>query len=242
MRFLWSRHSIRWFLEASAYSDFHRNLAERIKPYLRPDDTLCDAGCGLGRLDLELAPYVSSLTAIDTDSNVISELQKDAAQLGLKNLQALCGDAAALTGCFDLVLMSFFGKTGMSAYYPLCRRKLIRIVNAVNQSKLYPNQQRHTQKDTISSVKQELTAKGSGFDLVVDKFEFGQPLRSWQEGELFISHHAPKASPQEISNFLHDNAVSTGRDDFPYYLPNHKEIGIFIIDASYSWEKSSVAK
>ena len=232
LQFRWSRESINWLLDASAYTGFHSKLAEQIAPYLEPDATLCDIGCGLGRLGLELAPYVSRLTAIDIDSRVIARLKQDAALQNLKNLHAICADAATLNERFDIVLMSFFGKHGKSieVYYPFCRRKLICIVNAANKSSLYPGHYRQTIKDTIPSVQKDLTDQGRGFKLIVDSFEFGQPLRSRRDGEKFIFHQAPEASPEEISDFLRENAIPTGRDDFPLYLPNMKEIGIFVID------------
>jgi len=232
LRFLWNHQSIQWYLDASAYTGFHNKLAKQITSYLEPDDTLCDIGCGLGRLGLELAPYISNLTAIDIDPRVIAQLQQDAVLKNLKNLHAICMDAITLNKCFDIVLMSFFGKSGssMETYYQLCRRKLICIVNAANKSNLYPNHYRQTLKDTISSVQKDLADQGRNFKLIINSFEFGQPLRSWQDGEKFIFHHAPKASAEEVSDFLQRNTIATRQDDFPFYLPNMKEIGIFIID------------
>ena len=234
MSFFWTQQSIRWHLDASTYTGFYKKVAKRIVPYLKPSDTLCDAGCGLGSLDLELAPYVLNLTAIDIDPRVIDQLRQEAALKGLENLHAMCGDATLLKRHFDIVLMSFFGKSedGLKAYYQLCRRKLIRIVNAENRGNLYPNHHRQTTKDTIPIVQKDLVDQGFEFELIIDSIEFGQPLRSWHDGEDFIFHHAPAASAKEVNDFLHENIISTNQEDFPFYLPNMKRIGIFIIDIS----------
>jgi len=77
MLFGWDEQTIRWFLDASAYTDFHQTLARKITPYLDPGDTLCDLGCGLGRLDLELAPHVMCLTAVDIDETGRLIVKKD---------------------------------------------------------------------------------------------------------------------------------------------------------------------
>ena len=74
-------------------------------------------------------------------------------------------------------------------------------------------------------------AKKLKYSLELDSIEFGQPLRSQRDAELFVLQNAPKADAEEISNFLDKNLVSTRRDDFPLYLPNKKELGIFIINA-----------
>jgi len=34
----------------------------------------------------------------------------------------------------------------------------------------------------------------------------------------------------EVSDFLNGRIVNTGRDDFPLFLPNEKEFGIFIVN------------
>lgn len=232
MPFHWSKQSILWFLNASTYTGFHHALAQVLLPYLEPDDTMCDIGCGLGRLDLELAPHVAQLTALDIDSQVVGILDRDAQSRNLSRLQVRCADAAHLTEHFDILLMSFFGKSGsgIQDYLRLCSKKLIRIVNVENSSSLYPERYRRTKKDTVSVIHKELAELELRFCLEIASIEFGQPLRSQQEAEQFILHHAPKAGKEEVLTFLQEHLTQTGREDFPFYLPNRKEIGIFIID------------
>ena len=231
MRFLWNEQSIRWFLDASVCTGFHQQLAMRMAPYLEPNDTLCDVGCGLGRLDLALAPHVSELTAIDVDESVIAKLRQDVTAAGIQNLHARCADATELKDPFDVIVMSFFGGSGigMDEYLRLCRRGFIRIVNAENKGNLYPGSHRRTVKETIASVRQELSGQDCRYELVADTIEFGQPLRSWRDAEQFVLCNAPEATDREVNDFLCENARHTGRDDFPIYLPNPKDIGIFVI-------------
>ncbi|MCL1791139.1 MAG: methyltransferase domain-containing protein [Peptococcaceae bacterium] len=231
MHFLWNDQSIQWFLEASAYTGFHQRLAKRLVPFLRADDTLCDMGCGLGRLDLEIAPYVARLAAVDINEKVIAKLQSDVILSGVQNLQAFCADITEMKESFDVVVMSFFGGSGygMDGYLARCRRRLIRIVNAENKGSLYPGSHRRTVKETIPTVKQELLDQGCRFELVTDSIEFGQPLRSMEEAKGFVLWNAPGASEEEVKEFLRENAEHTGRKDFPIYLPNPKKIGVFVI-------------
>ena len=230
MRLKWEGQTIQWFLDAGAYTGFHRKLAQRIIPYLKPEDSLCDAGCGIGRLDLELAPYVSGITAVDINENAIDVLRRDAAALGLHNLRAEIRDAEDLTEPFDVVLLSFFGQSNMFEFMKLCRRRLIRIVDACNVSKLYPERYKEYMKDTVPVVAGQLEAKGISYKLESAALEFGQPLRSLQDAEAYVVNNAPEAGSSEVSEFLSENLAQTGRDDFPFYLPNKKELGIFIID------------
>jgi SAM-dependent methyltransferase len=230
MRFSWDEQTVQWFLDAGVYTEFHKILAQKIKPYLEPGCTLCDAGCGLGRLDLELAAYVKELTAIDLSANAIDVLRCDAKALGLDNLRTDVCDADTLTKSFDIVVLSFFGQSNMLHFLKLCRHRLIRIVSADNKSGLYPERYRCNVKDTVPIVCAELDAQGIRYKLELYSFEFGQPLRSWRDAELYVLNNAPKATAEEVRNFLNESITRTGRDDFPFYLPNQKDLGIFIID------------
>jgi len=230
MSFLWDDQNIKWFLAASSYTSFHKELAERIAPHLESSDELGDIGCGLGRIDLELAPHVASLTAIDINEVVIAQLQRDATRLELHNLHARCADVTALPDTFDVVIMSFFGKSvTKSEYRQFCRRRAIRVVNAENSGHLYPDNHRQTSKDTIPIVQHELEKQGYRYQLLTHTIEFGQPLCSWQDAEQFVLYNAPTITEEESQAFLQKNATQTGRNDFPIYIPNPKDIGIFVI-------------
>ena len=230
MRFSWDEQTIQWFLDATAYTEFHKTLAQNIKPYLEPGSTLCDAGCGLGRLDLELAAYVKELIAIDVNTNAISVLRCDAKKLGLDNLRAEVCDADALTKTFDTVLLSFFGQSNMAHFLHLCRHRLIRIVNADTKSGLYPERYRCNVKDTVPIVCAELDRLGMRYKLELYSCEFGQPLRSWEDAEQYVLKNAPKATSREVHDFLNKNITRAESKEFPFYLPNQKNLGIFIID------------
>ena len=230
MLFGWDEQTIRWFLDASAYTGFHKTLARKIAPYLKPDDTLCDLGCGLGRLDLELAPYVSRLTAVDINETAIELLRRDIGISGRHNMSAECADAGALRGNFDVLLTSFFGEANTSDFLKLCTRKLIRVVHMDNKGRLYPGQPRYAKKDTVETVRLELIGMGADFKLETASVEFGQPLGSWGDAVLFVRNNAPDAGDDEIERFLRENTERTDREDFPFYLPNPKEFGIFVIE------------
>jgi len=230
MHIKWDENGIRWFLDAGEYTGFHKMLAQKIIPYLLPGDTLCDAGCGLGRLDLELTEYVQSIRSIDINDDAISVLQKDIVNLGKQNIRAEVCDASALDETYDVMLLSFFGQSNMLDFLKNCRRRLIRVVSMENNSTLYPSRHRNYTRDTVASVQEELDAQGIKYSLELSALEFGQPLRTWQDAEQYILRNAPEAPDDEVNDFLKEHLQNTGRDDFPYFLPNYKEFGIFIID------------
>ena len=231
MRFEWNEQTIGWFMDASIYTGFHKSLAQLIVPYLSPEGTLCDLGCGLGRLDIELAPFLTKITAVDINENAAEILRRESITAGLANIDILCGDASSLTETFDFVLMSFFGQANTLDFLKLCKQRLIRIVSADNKSGLYPQKYRCNVKDTVPIVQKELDAKGISYKLELHSIEFGQPLRSLQDAIQYVLNIAPEASDAEVSDFLNESILHTDESDFPLYLPNQKRFGIFVFES-----------
>ena len=230
MFFSWDEQSIKWFLDAAAFTGFHKALALRIVPYLEPGDTVIDVGCGLGRLDIELCAYVSEITAIDINEHVTQTLLQDIERLKLKNLRVLKGDVYDSDETFDVMLMSLYGSPDNSVLFKRFRRRLIRIVSAGTKSHLYPESHRVNKKESVAQVQDEFESLGVSYKLDLCSIEFGQPLISLQDAGAFVLKNAPNAKADEVEGFLSENITETGREDFPYYLPYQKQLGIFIID------------
>lgn len=233
MAFAWTEESIRWFLDASAYTGFHAALADKLLPHLGGVNTLLDVGCGLGRVDLELAPHLGELTAVDIDERVIALLGEEANRRGLAGLRAVCGDAGEIARPFDAILMTFFGTSVwlLDRFLPQCKR-LIRVVNSENTGHLYPLKYRRDKRGTARAATQDLQDRGLPYRREEWVLEFGQPLSSEEDGVRFVLHHAPAATRAEVDAFLREHAISTGRTDFPLYLPNQKRLSVFILENS----------
>lgn len=231
MCFTWTDQSIKWFLTASRYTGFHKKLAQYILPSLTNDMSICDFGCGLGRLDIELAPFVKKIYAIDISQDVIDVLRQDIKVLSLNNVLPRCANADSLNETCDVGIMSFFGKSvrDMLYYRGLCNKHLIRIVNMQNTSTLYPTRHRKAVKNTAIQVTQELKQSNMAFEFIDTFIEFGQPLRSQEDAVAYVKSNAPNATLEEIYEFLETHVKDTGRLDYPLYLPNLKHLGIFII-------------
>lgn len=231
MKFFWTKQRIDWFIDASEYTGFHRNLAQEIFPEIHPDDSIVDFGCGIGLLDLALAERAKKICGMDISEEAITQMNCEIANKNLKNVTALHKDATQFDGYCDVGIMSFFGKSSedMGFYRKKCHKKLIRIANIKNDSTLYPKQYRKTCKDTAEDVKQELLEHDLPSSFKSIELEFGQPLRSEAEVFSFIHFNAPKITNGEMELFLKEKVVHTNDKKFPFYIPNKKPIGIFTI-------------
>ncbi len=234
MPYQWNPDRVRWYLAASAYTGFHDELAGALRPYLRAGDTLCDLGCGPGLLSLALAPHLRGVTAVDIDPDVLGELRQRAAQQSLGNITVVHGSAQALSGVFDALLLCFFGAGGdeVLTYLPLCTRTALHVADWDSAGGLYPRTRRHSHKATAADVQEAFEKAGVPYRLIHQALEFGQPLRNRDDGLAFLRDLAPEAPDAERVRFLDGYARETGREDYPLYLPNHKELGLFVVDAT----------
>lgn len=233
MAFVWTQNRIEWYLTASRHGDFHRQLAAKIRPYLFPGDRLCDLGCGLGRLDLELAPSVAHITCVDTEEAVLACLKRDAAAAGIGNLSAQRGDVRDIQTVFDVAIMAFFGHPPqmMLDCLKLASRFLIRIANTRREGAALQPSEHSRKRQTAEDIAAQLDKEGRSYKLLLDAFEFGQPLKSQEDAAAFLRCNAPDIQKEALDEFLAQRLITTGRADFPFYLPGKKELGIFIIEA-----------
>lgn len=227
----WDAQQVEWFGRASAYGSFHQKLAAMVAPCLRPTDSLCDVGCGMGRLSLALAPQVARVTGIDVRPRAVEAMRAEAAARGLANVQAVLGDARRLAVPYDVVVMSFFGRgvLEMRQLLPWCRRRLVRVLNATVGGHLYPGKYRRRAIGG-EALRAELKALGLPYECLPATLEFGQPLRDMAEAEAFVHSHSGQATAAEVEEFLKQHLQTTGREDWPFYLPNPKAVEVFIID------------
>lgn len=232
MAFTWSRDRIRWYLDASRHSDYHRRLAEQIRPFLRPEDQVCDLGCGLGQLDLELAPYVAGITCVDTDAAVLQQLAADAKARGFANLTVRQGEAGQLQGQFDVVLLVFFGTPASLMFSCLshARRAMIRVVSASDGVQAAGSVARMggLRRESAEDVARELSQAGYFYQRKRCVLSFDQPLSSWQEAEAFVRASAPAATDQMVEAFLRRHLVPEQDSAFPWKLPKEKALEIFV--------------
>ena len=232
MALRWNEQCVEWYTIAANESTFHDTLADVIAPSLLKADTLCDVGCGLGRLSLALACGVASVVALDENPYAVQALRQRVAALELRNYTVVQGDAARLRVPYDVLLLSFFGRStdAVLAMMPLCRRRMVCVVHAGEGGNLYPVQVPKKRMNT-QSLQSALEDAGLRYRVEAARAEFGQPLRSEADGIEFILHHQPKLPQSEAEAFLRSHVVEKNSTAWPLYLPSEKKVSIFFIDA-----------
>ncbi|KLU64531.1 Mg-protoporphyrin IX methyl transferase [Desulfosporosinus acididurans] len=228
MNFEWNPQTIRWYEEANNYSGFFGNLAGLIAPRLQGYSSLCDIGCGLGLLDLELSQSINRITCIDINRNALAALQKNMETRNITNITPRLLDCRNLEGEWDVICVCFFGSKEIEEFLSHCR-KLIAVVGKQQQTELYPEKYREFRKNTAENLELVLKEQGRDYLLTEAAFEFGQPFRSRADADSFIRTHCPAIISEELHSFLSESLRVTGDPQFPLIIPRLKSFGVFEI-------------
>lgn len=228
MKFDWNVDTIRWYQDANEYTGFFKLIAELITPRLADYSTLCDIGCGLGLIDLELCNNIEHITCIDISQVAIDSLKLTLQNRHISNIEAHVMDYQDINENWDVIIISFFGGRHLIDFLPHCK-KLLAILNNNNTTELSPEKYNTFKRFTVSKAEQVLQLNGIPYTLTNAAFDFGQPLASRADAINFIKSHTPDISIEDLEKFLNERLVETGEEKFPFYLPRMKSIGILDI-------------
>lgn len=233
MRFQWSQESIRWFRQAAEQGQFHKKVAELLRPYVTGAETLLDLGCGAGYLSMALSPYIKKIESVDRDRNVLQVLKESAQEKHISNIRPVCmpwrqrlkGEKA------QILLMSFFGnirtERQLREFSSLCEKRFIYIVNSDRKSGLSPSGTDNRKKTYTEDFRGFLDRNNILYECFEEQLEFGQPFFRMEEAAEFVKYYYPMADEKERNEFLDSHLMRIAQEE--WYLPNLKKVGIFII-------------
>ena len=236
--FKWTDKSIELWKRAEKYTNHYKNLCKELIPYVDLNDEIYDIGCGLGFIDLELSPYVKSIRSFDIEKRVLEELDKSAKDKGIVNISTSSFNWTKEEGnCCDVLLACSFGNLVecFDDFIRMARDKVI----IVKRHKPKMSNKYVKGKAAFSALASEqyLIERGISYKKISFQSEFGQPLDSYSEAMDFVKFHGMNRGVPE-DEFLKENLLSGKKYGYKYYLPNKKDMVIFIITKeSLSFEK-----
>lgn len=235
--FRWTDEMIRFQADAGRLTDFHRQLAAELLPYLSPEDHVCDAGCGLGFLSLALAPHVRAVTAAEQDDRALAVLREELAARGIGNVSTRCGDVfTALPAAFcDAMVFCFFGSMDeiLSAAKGCCRGTVIAVKRDHAAHRFTVTKQPLGGTHGVDAACRRLEELGVPYSLKRTAFRFDQPFRTIADARRFFEIYRRTDDASLITDdFLRSRMEETGDTEFPWRLPSVRPLGIFVFHAS----------
>ncbi|MCI7472475.1 MAG: class I SAM-dependent methyltransferase [Clostridiales bacterium] len=231
MRIKWNNQTVRWFEDAAEYTGYNKKLAQILKKYIPEGETLCDLGCGAGLVDLALADHCSAITCVDIAPGAVEHVRRKASTQGIENIHTLCMDAAELTGSWDNVMAIFFGGSQIyDDYFHLAGKRFVLITNAQCKGNFGPEGHQTIKCFNIATTKAYLDSIGVKYVHEALVLEYGQPLTDIEDARTFVRTYTRPMSDEMLEAYLEEKLEKTGDEKWPYYLPNRKEFGLFIIE------------
>lgn len=226
----WTEDMIRFMIDASAYGNYHRSLAQIIQPYLKGVTRLCDAGSGLGDLSIALADTISEITAIDIKTQAIEVLWRHCEERNIHNIHIINGDIHLNPPKvpYDGMIFCYFGKTEdiLKIVKAQCKGTAVVIKKNYNTHRFSVGQY-PAGFDGYAHMKTVLQSKEIPFESKEISLEFGQPFRSFEDVRTFFRCYSRDEDPSVLTDeFLSGKVIQTGRDDFPLYMPHQRKSGI----------------
>ena len=230
--FCWNEDMIRFLRDASEQSDYHRLLAARIARELPENARVCDAGCGLGYLSLRLAPYCRQITAVDRSAEALAVLERNIAAGGPRNITPLCGEIENLPPRepYDVMVFCFFGtaEETLRLARAQCRGRVIIIQKGWSEHRFSLGRKKMNHRsyaDTLALLKElEIPCRCEKLTL-----EMGQPFRSLRDACRFFELYE-NSGAAVTEEAVRARLTPTGRQAFPWYLPQPKEMGFITLE------------
>ncbi|MCR4963226.1 MAG: class I SAM-dependent methyltransferase [Firmicutes bacterium] len=118
----WTAESIEQYERACAAADYpHHPFGPYLRRGIRPTDTVLDIGCGPGAVSLYIAAFCRQVIAVDACPTAVEHLRRRCRELGINNIQALCGDFRQMDLPPAQVTVAFY-VTGMLKGYANAQR------------------------------------------------------------------------------------------------------------------------
>lgn len=231
--FIWNEDMIRFLRDASEHSDYHHLLAEYLAKRLPENAHVCDAGCGLGYLSLQLAPYCRQVTAVDVSPEALAVLAANCDKEKIKNVDIRRGEIAELPPDepYDAMVFCFFG-TGNEALRiakEQCCGPVIIIKKGWSEHRFSLGKQKmgHESYADTMALLDGYGIPHTGETLTL---EMGQPFRSLDDACRFFEIYE-RSGAAVTEEAVHARLTATGDDEFPWYLPQPKVMGIIQLDS-----------
>lgn len=224
----WNPEMVYYMNQASKDTEYYKELAEHIAPYLTKDSIICDVGCGIGGLAIELSRFCKKVYAVDISDQVIESLKDRLAEEGISNVEAICTDVFDWRPeeQADAAVYCMFGTVDeinrIGRHLEVSQQFIVRRLVKDHQFKIKEGKQH---RNSAPEMMEELREKHFVFEYEEMTLSLDQPFKNFEEAVKFFELYnrtKEKISDEEIKSRL----VRQDNEEYPYLLPSKKRMGI----------------
>ncbi|MBQ3552316.1 MAG: methyltransferase domain-containing protein [Clostridia bacterium] len=239
MTYSWNYEKIRFMLDAEAYekrrgNDFYADTAKLILKTVPESAYVCDAGCGMGFLSLELARGCKLVDSVDISNEALSFLRQRASA----GIRPICCDMNDYVPDrrLDAAVFSLFGSIENMLFWSrqiLSSNGMLHMIVKNTDFHRFSIGSIPIRRFTRDEVADHLIKNGIPFEETPLTAELGQPLRSEDEAVLFFKTYSRDDDKEAITfEAIRDRLIFTDDREFPLYLPPKKRLVLISVSAS----------
>ena len=221
---IWTEESAKLLWRAYQKGAAVKTLTDLITPALRPGAQLCDAGCGVGALSLELARRGFRVTALDISAIALGQLP----QHELITVRHEDAGKHVPKTAYDAMIFSFFGdmEQCLRMAARCCAGDVFYISRDYDMHRFsvgkYPVRYSGYHQAMAHLDELFIPYQAQAFEL-----DMGQPFENLEEARRFFALYSRDNDSSLITDeFLRSRLVETRDCDYPLYLPHMRRCGM----------------
>lgn len=232
---LWYEDMVRFMRDASEYGTYNQKLAELLSPHLTKQMHICDAGCGLGYLSLELAPYAGQITSVERNPDAVAVLEENCRFRGITNITPKCGAISEVIPekKYNGMVFCFFGgiREILETVRHQCAGQVFIITRNYTKHRFSVGSH-STGSYGYRTASEELKRLGVSYEEIIIDLEFGQPFRNLEDARRFYELYSKDEDKTVITDeFLRGKVVELEHEEFSWYMPHRRNLAIIRFQA-----------
>jgi SAM-dependent methyltransferase len=235
MMFLWQPKMVSFMKDACENNSYNPELTEKILRHLPQNAYVCDAGCGLGYLSLEMAKHCAQVRAVDISSQALEVLKKNVALQNRRNISVVEGDILGNPPekPYDAMVFSLFGgiETELKIAKAQCNGNVILIKKNWNRH-MFSLGNKPLEHNTLPQVTAVLHSRNIRFTTETFDLEMGQPFRTLPDAVGFFRTYSRDGNTDAIrEEDVKSRLIPGPSEEFPFYFPAIRHIGMIVLDS-----------
>jgi SAM-dependent methyltransferase len=229
----WTDESIRYRIAAAETGMMEETIARHIGAHLPRDSHVCDAGCGLGHLSLELASRFRQVTAVDTCQPALDVLIAAKKGRGMGNISIVREDFFSMhpNQPYDAIVFCNFGSLEeiLASSKRQCRGKVIIIKKNWDYHR-FSLARMSRRGNSFRLTVAKLKALGIPYEEETFTVETGQPFIDLEDAVRYFRMNRPDGCGEEITaEKVGRQLVSGPSEQYPLQLSVKESFGLLAV-------------